>query len=148
MNVRVLPDDDANTAVGDTVMVPVPLPAGVAIVSVNCWVALGLTPLEALRQKMVVPAGEEFVLAMVAVEPLGVNVTPVGRVVVFEHVPKFALEIEFTAGEPLVVTVKLLGVPVLKLVELALVNDGAMPAVVPVKLAVGELTQRVGPLAL
>ena len=78
----------------------------VPMVRVNCWVALGLTPLVALRQKVVVPAGEAVVLAMVAVPlPLSVKVTPVGSTDL-EHVPKLALE-SAGVGVPVVVTLKL-----------------------------------------
>jgi len=92
--------------------------------SVNFWVALGLTPLVALRQKVVVPAGETVVLAMVAVPfPLSLKVTPLGSADL-EQVPKLALE-SVGVGVPVVVTLKLPAVPGVNEAELALVMVGA-----------------------
>ena len=96
----------------------------VPMVSVNFWVALGLTPLVALRQNVVVPAGEAAVLAMVAVPlPLSVKVTPLGSADL-EQVPKLALE-RAGVGVPVVVTLKLPAVPAVNEAALALVMVGA-----------------------
>jgi hypothetical protein len=96
------------------------------MVRVKAWVAGVPTPFEALRHSVYVPAsdaGAAAVMAMAAVVPLGVNETPEGNVV-GTHVPKAALVMEVTAGVPLVVTVKLLAVPVVKVVLAPLVIDG------------------------
>jgi hypothetical protein len=76
----------------------------------------------------------------VAVVPLVyVTVTPEGRFDLAQPV-KFALVMEFTAGVPLVVTVKVPVVPTVKVVELALVIAGG-PSTVSVKVCVvaGEI---------
>ena len=100
--------------------------------SVNCCVAAVPTPFEALTQKVVVPAGELVVLAIVAVPlPLSVNVTPVGSVAVFVHPAKFVF-VKVAVGAPVVVTVKLPAVPVVKVVEVALLIVGATPEIVNV----------------
>jgi hypothetical protein len=94
------------------------------MVSVNFCVASGLTPLVALRQKVVVLAGEAVVLAMVALPlPLSVKVTPSGSADL-EQEPKLALE-SAGVGVPVVVTLKLPAVPVVNEAELTLVIVGA-----------------------
>lgn len=96
---------------------------------VNCWVAAVPTPFDALTQKVVVPAGEPVVLAIVAVPfPLSVNVTPVGSAVVLVHPVKLVF-VNDGFGAPVVVTVKLPAVPVVKVVEVALVIAGATPEI-------------------
>jgi hypothetical protein len=99
-------------------------------VSVKVCVADGVTPLVAVRHSVYVPlVPAPGVPASVAVPLwLSVKVTPLGNALTEQPV-KFALVIDVTVGEPVVVTVKVPAAPRVNVVLLALVKLGAVPAV-------------------
>jgi hypothetical protein len=96
---------------------------GPSTVKVKVWVASGLTPFEAVRHKVYVPAGVDVVVATVPIpSPKSVKDKPVGNGD-SEQVASEALVI-VGVGLPSTVTVKSPAVPVTKLVEAADEKDG------------------------